>query len=411
MVDPEVRMRNQDRQASPGVVSGRRFLQVPGPTNVPERVLRAMNRPVPDHRGPVMPALTGEIVERLRPVFGTDSAEIVLYPGSGTAAWEASIVNTLSPGDRVLAFNNGHFSHLYAACARRLGMVVDELDVEWGDGVPLDALEEALTADRSREISAVLVVHNETSTGVTSQLGAIRQVLDRVGHDALLLVDAVSSLASIEFQFDAWAVDVALTGSQKGLMLPPGMGILAVGERALVASKRATTPRYFLDWEPVLENMRDGYFPYTPATLLLYGLREALRMLHEEGLDAVYARHARNASAVRTAVGRWGVELLCRNPAEYSNTATAIVVPDGVDADDVLRAAEQLSLSLGTGLSRLKGRVFRIGHLGSLNELEVLATLAGVELALHGTGVPIALGSGVTAALKVYAESPAGVMT
>jgi alanine-glyoxylate transaminase/serine-glyoxylate transaminase/serine-pyruvate transaminase len=391
-------------------MSGRHFLQVPGPTNVPERVLRAMHRPVPDHRGPVMPALTGEIVERLRPVFGTESAEIVLYPGSGTAAWEASIANTLSPGDRVLAFDNGHFSHLYAVCAQRLGMVVDELDVEWGDGVPLDALEAALTADRSREIKAVLVVHNETSTGVMSQLGAIRQVLDRVGHDALLLVDAVSSLASVEFRFDAWSVDVALTGSQKGLMLPPGMGILAVGERAVAASKRATTPRYFLDWEPMLENMRDGYFPYTPATLLLYGLREALRMLDEEGLDAVYARHARNASVVRDAVGRWGLDVLCRNPAEYSNTATAIVVPDGVDADDVLRAAEQLSLSLGTGLSRLKGRVFRIGHLGSLNELEVLATLAGVELALHRTGVPVALGAGVIAGLQIYAESPAGVI-
>jgi alanine-glyoxylate transaminase/serine-glyoxylate transaminase/serine-pyruvate transaminase len=257
----------------------------------------------------------------------------------------------------------------------------------------------------------VLVVHNETSTGVTSQLGAIRQVLDRVGHHALLLVDAVSSLASIDFQFDGWSVDVALTGSQKGLMLPPGMGILAVGERALAASRRATTPRYYLDWEPVLESMRDGYFPYTPATLLLYGLREALRMLHEEGLDAVYARHARNASVVREAVGRWKLELLCRSPTEYSNTATAIVVPNGVDADDVLRAAEQLDLSLGMGLSRLKGRVFRIGHLGSLNELEVLATLAGVELALHRTGVPVALGSGVTAGLQLYAESPAAMMS
>jgi alanine-glyoxylate transaminase / serine-glyoxylate transaminase / serine-pyruvate transaminase len=392
-------------------MSGRRFLQVPGPTNVPERVLRAMNRAVPDHRGPVMPALTGEIVERLRPVFGTDSAEIVMYPGSGTAAWEASIANTLSPGDRVLAFNNGHFSHLYATCARRLGMLVDELDVEWGDGLPLDLLEEALSADRAREIRAVLVVHNETSTGVTARVGAIREVLDRVGHDALLLVDAVSSLASIEFQFDAWSVDVALTGSQKGLMLPPGMGILAVGERALAASRRATAPRYFLDWEPMLQNIRDGYFPYTPATLLLYGLREALRMLHEEGLDAVYARHARNASVVREAVGRWGLELLCRSPVEYSNTATAVVVPDGVDADDVLRAAEQLNLSLGTGLSRLKGRVFRIGHLGSLNELEVLATLAGVELALHRAGVPVALGSGVSAGLQLYAGSPAGMVS
>jgi alanine-glyoxylate transaminase/serine-glyoxylate transaminase/serine-pyruvate transaminase len=305
----------------------------------------------------------------------------------------------------VLAFNNGHFSHQYAECARRLGMVVDELDVPWGAGVPLPALKDELTTDSQHAIKAVLVVHNETSTGVTSQLAAVREILDRLGHPALLLVDAVSSLASIEFQFDAWSVDVALTGSQKGLMLPPGMAILAVSERALDASRSATTPRFFLDWAPVLDNMRQGYFPYTPATLLLYGLRESLRMLHEEGLDAVYVRHARHADAVRAAVGTWELELLCTEPSERSNTATAVLVPDEIDANDVLRAAEGLQLSLGTGLSQLNGQVFRIGHLGSLGELEVPATLAGTELALHEVGVPVALGSGVAAAMSLYAGS------
>ncbi len=364
-----------------------------------------MDRAVPDHRGPELPPVVAEIIELMRPVFGTDAAEIVIYPGSGTAAWEASIANTLSPGDRVLAFNNGHFSHQYAECARRLGMVVDEREVPWGAGVPLPTLTEALSTDSQHAIKALLVVHNETSTGVTSQLAGVREILDRLGHPALLLVDAVSSLASIEFQFDAWSVDVALTGSQKGLMLPPGMAVLAVSRRAVEASHSATTPRYFLDWAPVIQNIRQGYFPYTPATLLLYGLREALRMLHEEGLDAVYARHGRHADAVRAAVGTWELELLCKEPTERSNTASAVVVPDEIDADDVLRAAEGLQLSLGTGLSQLKGRVFRIGHLGSLGELEVLATLAGTELALNEVGVPVALGSGVAAAMSLYAGS------
>jgi alanine-glyoxylate transaminase/serine-glyoxylate transaminase/serine-pyruvate transaminase len=393
-------------------VSGRPFLQIPGPTNVPDRVLRAMDRAVPDHRGREMPALTAEIVEGLRPVFGTRTAEIVLYPGSGTAAWEASLTNTLSPGDRVLAFDIGHFSHLYADCARRMGMVVDEIEAEWGTGVPLASLEHALRADRQRAIRAVLVVHNETSTGVTSPVADVRRLLDDVDHPALLLVDAVSSLASIEFRFDAWSVDVALAGSQKGLMLPPGLAVLAVSERALAAGSRATAPRYFLDWRPVIEQLRRGYFPYTPATLMLYGLREALRMLGEEGLTSVYARHARLADAVRSAVGEWDLEILCRDPAEYSNTLTAILVPGDVDSDDVLGIAdEQFGLSLGAGLGRLKGRAFRIGHLGALNELEVIATVAGAELALHRAGVPVRLGAGAAACERLFAEpalSPAG---
>jgi alanine-glyoxylate transaminase/serine-glyoxylate transaminase/serine-pyruvate transaminase len=357
-----------------------------------------MDRAVIDHRGPALPSVTAEVVEGMRTLFGTGAAEIAIFPGSGTAAWEASLANTLNPGDRVLGFDFGQFSHMYCECARGLGMDVEELPAEWGRGVPIEILSEALAADTARTIKSVLVVHNETSTGVTSSIAAVRRALDHADHPALLFVDAVSSLASIEFQFDAWRVDVALTGSQKGLMLPPGMGILAIGERALAASEQATAPRYFLDWRPVLAQMKSGYFPYTPATLLLLGLREALRMLDEEGLENVYARHAELAACVRAAVAGWGLELLCRDPAERSNTASAIVMPDGVDAADVIRVARELNLSLGAGLGRLAGRVFRIGHLGSLNLLEVLATLAGVELSLDSAGVPVSFGSGVAAA-------------
>ena len=385
-------------------MSGRHFLQIPGPTNVPDRVLRAMDRPVPDHRGPEMPALTKEIVDRLRPLFGTTSAEIVLFPGSGTAGWEAALVNTVSPGDHILTFNNGHFSHTWADCARRLGLVVQEEEVEWGGGVPAELLEQRLKADKQHAISAVLVVHNETSTGVTSNVEQVREAIDGAGHPTLLLVDAVSSLGSIKFELDRWGVDVALTGAQKGLMLPPGMAILAASERAVAASKKATTPRFFLDWQPVIDQMKAGYFPYTPATLLLFGLREALRMLDEEGLGAVYARHARLAGAVRAAVDEWDLAILCKDPAEYSNTLTAVVMPDSVGSDAVLKTAEsKFDLSLGTGLGRLKNRVFRIGHLGSLNELEVLATVGGVELVLNELGVPVRLGAGVAAAQKQLA--------
>ena len=377
---------------------GRRFLQVPGPTNVPDRVLRAMDRPVIDHRGTELPPVTAEIVERMRGVFGTTSAEVVLFPGSGTAGWEASIVNVLSPGDRVLAFNLGQFSHGYADCARAFGMDVDEIDVEWGRGVPIDALEQALDADRERAIRAVQVVHNDTSTGVTTSIADVRAALDRADHPALLLVDGVSSVASIDFQLDRWGVDVAVTGSQKGLMLPPGMTILGLSDRAIAAGEHSRSPRYFLDWRPVIDMIHTGYFPYTPATLLLYGLREALRMLDEEGLPQVFARHARFAVAVRAAVAEWELEPVCRDPAAYSSTLTAVSVPEEFDADDVLRIAdERFELSLGTGLGRLKGRAFRIGHLGWLNELMVLATISGTEMALHELGLPIRLGSGVGA--------------
>ena len=384
---------------------GRHFLQIPGPTNVPDRVLRAMDRPVPDHRGGELPALVSEVASGLKQIFQTASGEIALFAASGTGGWEASLVNTLNPGERVLAFNLGQFSHLYAECARGLGAVVDEVDVPWGSGVPADVVHERLRSDRGHAYAAVLVVHNETSTGVTSNVRAVREAIDAAGHPALLLVDTVSSLASIDFRFDEWKVDVALAGTQKGLMLPPGMAVVCVGPRALARGEDVRSPRYFFDWRPVLAEMQRGYFPYTPATLMLYGLREAVRMLAEEGLPNVFARHGRLAEGVRRAVRAWGLSIVCRNPQEYSNTLTAVMMPDGVDADGVLRmAAQRLDLSLGTGLGRLKSRAFRIGHLGALNELEVLATVAGVEMALTMAGVRIPLGAGVTACQKFFLE-------
>jgi alanine-glyoxylate transaminase / serine-glyoxylate transaminase / serine-pyruvate transaminase len=387
-------------------VPGRHFLQIPGPTNVPDRILRAMDRPVPDHRGPDLPALVAEILSGLRHVFQTARAEIVLYPSSGTGAWEASLVNTVNPGERVLAFNIGHFSHLYAECARGLGIVVDKVDVPWGEGVPPERVYERLATDGGHTYKAVLVVYNETSTGVTSDLRAIREAMREAKHPALLLVDVVSALGSIDFRFDEWEVDVALTGTQKGLMLPPGMAILCAGPRAIEAGARCTAPRYFFDWRPVLEETRQGYFPYTPATLMLYGLREALRMLTEEGLPNVFARHRRLAEAVRRAVVAANLSILCKDPALHSQSLTAVVVPEGTDAEAVVRtAAQRLNLALGAGLGRLKGKVFRIGHLGSLNELEVIATIGGVEMACALAGIRVPVGAGVAACQRFLMES------
>jgi alanine-glyoxylate transaminase/serine-glyoxylate transaminase/serine-pyruvate transaminase len=347
-----------------------------------------------------MPGLVSEISAGLRTVFKSERGEPVIFPGSGTGAWEASLVNTLSPGERVLTFENGHFAHLWAEAARQLGMQVDEVKLRWGDAVTQQDVE----ANLKPEHRAVLIVHNETSTGVTTDVGAVRRGIDRTGHDPLLLVDVVSALGSIDFRMDEWRVDVAATGTQKGLMLPPGSGILCVGPRALEASEKSRTPKYFYDWRPVIRDMQQGFFPYTPATLLLFGLREALRMLHEEGLDNVLARHKRLAEGTRAAVRAWGLPLLASDAARASNSLTAVVV-DQVDSNKIVKvAAERLNLALGVGLGQLRGRVFRIGHLGSLNELEVLATLAGTELALKYSGQQIELGAGVAAAQRYFAE-------
>ncbi len=369
-----------------------------------------MAQPVIDHRGPAFSGLISEILAGLRQVFHTEHGSIVLYPGSGTGAWEASIVNTLAPGDRALVVTNGHFSTLYGQCARALGIAVDELDVPWGRPVPPDLIYDRLAADRARAVKAVLVVHNETSTGVTSDLGAIRKALDAVGHPALLLVDTVSSLASIDFRFDEWQVDVALCGSQKGLMLPPGMAILCVSPRALAASAHGGSPRYFWDWRSIIEQNRAGFFPYTPPTQLLVGMREALWMLLEEGLPQVYERHWRLAEGVRRAVRAWGLSILCQDPTAYSNTLTTVIMPEGVDAERLLElTSTHLDLALGVGLGQLKGRAFRIGHLGWLNEVEVLGMLAAIEIALNVVGVSVPPGSGVAACASWLLENTFGV--
>ncbi len=389
--------------------AGRPFLQIPGPTLVPERVVRAMSQPLIDHRGPTFSALVHQCLEGLKGIFQTERGQIIIYPGSGTGAWEAGVVNTLSPGDRVLACVNGHFATGFARTAAAYGVEVDRLDLSYGAGVPAAEVEARLRADTARQLRAVLVVHNETSTGVTSNVAAIRRALDAVRHPALLLVDVVSSLASIDFRFDAWGVDVALTGPQKGLMLPPGLAILAVSDKALRASDEAKCPRAYWDWRPVLERNRRGEFPYTPATALLFGLRESLAMLGEEGLDQVFRRHARLAEACRRAVRGLGIGILCQDPAESSNTLTAVVMPEGMDSDAYIAYANRaLDLSLGVGLGAVKGKVFRIGHLGSLNELELLGGLAGVELTLKGFGVPLRLGAGLAAAEQYLLDTAAG---
>ncbi len=378
---------------------GRPFLQIPGPTLVPERIVRAMSESLIDHRGPKFAALVRECLEGLKGVFQTERGQIVIYPGSGTGAWEACLVNTLSPGDRVLACVNGHFSTGFARTAAAYGVDVDRLDFPYGAGAAADQVEARLRADTAHQLRAVLVVHNETSTGVTSNVPAIRAALDRARHPALLLVDVVSSLASIDFRVDEWGVDVALTGPQKGLMLPPGLAILAVSDKALHAGEKAKCPRAYWDWAPVLERNKRGEFPYTPATSLLFGLRESLRMLNEEGLPNVFRRHARLAEACRRAIRALGLRLLCVNADEYSNTLTAVLMPAGFDSDAyIAHAWKLLDLSLGVGLGEVRGKVFRIGHLGSLNELELLAGLAGVELTLKSFGVDLRLGTGLAAA-------------
>jgi alanine-glyoxylate transaminase / serine-glyoxylate transaminase / serine-pyruvate transaminase len=378
--------------------AGRHFLQIPGPTNVPDRVLRAIDGPTIDHRGAAFAALTREILDGLKPIFKT-SGPVVIYPASGTGAWEAALVNTLSPGDKVLMVETGHFASLWREMAKRLTLNIALLPTDWRRGADPAAIEETLRADNGHAINAVAVVHNETSTGVTSRIADVRAAIDRARHPALFLVDTISSLASIDYRHDEWGVDVTVAGSQKGLMLPPGLSFNAISDKAMAAAARAKLPRAYWAWEPMLANNKSGFFPYTPATNLLYGLREAIGMLHEEGLDNVFARHARHAEATRRAVRAWGLEILCADEREYSNSLTAVMMPPGHDADKVREMIlDRFDMSLGTGLGKLKGKIFRVGHLGDFNDLTLAGTLSGVEMGLKLAGVPHKAG-GVMAAL------------
>ena len=376
---------------------GRHFLQIPGPTNVPERVLRAIARPTIDHRGPEFRALAGSVLDDLRGVFGT-AGPIVIYPASGTGAWEAALVNTLSAGDRVLMAETGHFATLWKAIADKLGLVTELIPGDWRHGVDPAAVEARLVDDSAHAIKAVCVVHNETSTGVASRIPLVRRAIDGARHPALFMVDTISSLASIDYRHDEWQVDVTVGASQKGLMLPPGLSFNGVSDRALAAHATASLPRSFWDWSDVLAANRKGVFPYTPATNLLYGLREALDLLNDEGLANVFARHDRHAEATRRAVTAWDLEILCANPDEYSSSITAVMMPAAHDAGMLLDLLlDRFDLSLGVGLSKLAGQIFRVGHLGDLNDLSVLGTLAGIEMGLQVADVPHRAG-GVTAA-------------
>jgi alanine-glyoxylate transaminase/serine-glyoxylate transaminase/serine-pyruvate transaminase len=387
---------------------GRHFLQIPGPTNVPDRVLRAIDAQTIDHRGPAFAKLGMEIQDGLKQVVQT-ADPVVIYPSSGTGAWEAALVNTLSPGDRVLAFETGHFATLWRAMAEKLGLDVHFVPGDWRHGVDPDAVGQILADDDRHAIRAVTVVHNETSTGVTSRIAEIRAALDETRHPALLLVDTISSLGSIDYRHDEWGVDVTVGCSQKGLMLPPGLGLNAISEKAQAAAQEARLPRSYWDWQPIVEANRAGFWPYTSPTNLLYGLRESLAMLLEEGLDNVFARHRRHAEATRRAVRAWGLEILAQDPREYSAALTAVVLPDRHDADEMRRVVlERFDMSLGAGLGKLAGMVFRIGHLGDFNDLMLAGTLCGVEMGLSAAGVPVERG-GVDAALE-YLEREAATV-
>jgi alanine-glyoxylate transaminase / serine-glyoxylate transaminase / serine-pyruvate transaminase len=378
---------------------GRHFLNIPGPSPVPDRVLRAMAMPVIDHRSAEFAALGKTVLEGCQKIFQT-TGPVIIFPSSGTGAWEATIVNTLSPGDRVLMVETGHFATLWQQMAARWGIEVDFMPGDWRHGADPAAIEARLAADTANVIKAVMVVHNETSTGVTSRVGLIRAAMDRTKHPALLLVDTISSLGSVDFRHDEWKVDVTVCCSQKGFMLPPGLGFNAISEKARAASKTNKMPRSYWDWEEMLKPNANGFFPYTPATNLLYGLCEAIAMLLEEGLENVFTRHKRLAAATRAAVAHWGLEVLCQDPAEYSPVLTAVLMPPGHDADKFRKIAlEKYNISLGSGLSKVAGKVFRIGHLGECNELTLLGALSGVEMGLSAAGVPHRSG-GVDAAMK-----------
>lgn len=393
--------------------SGRHFLQIPGPTNVPDRVLRAIDHPTIDHRGPEFQQLGLKVLSGIRQIFQT-AQPVVIYPASGTGAWEAALVNTLSPGDRILMAETGHFATLWKRLAERLGLQPEFIAGDWRQGVSAAAIAQRLSDDKAHAIKAVCVVHNETSTGVTSNIAAVRQAIDSCGHPALLMVDTISSLGSVDYRHDEWGVDVTVAGSQKGLMLPPGLSFNAVSAKALAASRSARLPRAYWDWQEIIAANEKGYWPSTPSTNLLYGLAEAIDMLLAEGLPQVFARHQRHAEATRRAVRAWGLELLCQNPAEYSPALTAVVMPANPatgkphDADAFRRAVLQhFNMSLGTGLGRLAGWVFRIGHLGDFNDLSLMGTLSGIEMGLLVAGVPHQRG-GVQAAIDFLAYSATG---
>lgn len=380
-------------------MAGRNFLFVPGPTNIPDRVTRSMVIAMEDHRSSKFPELTRTLFPDLKRVFGCAEGQVFIFPSSGTGAWEAALANTLSPGDRVLAPRFGQFSHLWIDMMQRLGLDVQVIEVEWGEGAPEDKIGEMLRADNAHRIKGVMVVHNETATGVASDIGAVRRAMDESRHPALLYVDGVSSIASMDFRMTEWRVDLAVAGSQKGLMLPAGLGIVCASEKALAATKTAKCARVFFDFADMQRANVDGYFPYTPSLPLLYGLRTSLDMLFEEGLEQVYARHHRLAAGVREAVGAWGLATCCRHPRWYSDTVTAVMVPEGINGAHVVDVAfRRYNLALGAGLSKVAGKLFRIGHLGDLNEMMLLGALAGTEMAMADVGIGIEFGSGVGAA-------------
>ncbi|WP_299690118.1 aminotransferase class V-fold PLP-dependent enzyme [uncultured Tateyamaria sp.] len=384
--------------------AGRHFLQIPGPSAVPDRILRAISAQTIDHRGPDFAEVGNTALEGMKSIFKTES-HVFIYPSSGTGAWEAALVNTLNPGDKVLMFETGHFATLWSKMARKIGMAPEFLEGDWRGGAEPDRIEARLREDTGHEIKAVCVVHNETSTGSVSNVAEVRKAIDAAGHPALLMVDTISGLASIDFRFDEWGVDVCVSGSQKGLMLPPGLSFNAVSARAMEYSKSVQTPRSYWDWQDMVGPNETGYFPYTPATNLLYGLNEAIAMLHEEGLDNVFARHARHGAATRAAVRAWGLEVLCARQGEESGVLTAVLMPGGHSAD-AFRATtlKHYDISLGNGLSKVADKVFRIGHLGDFNDLMLMATLSGVEMGLAKAGVPHQAG-GAQAAMEHLKET------
>ncbi len=388
--------------------AGFNSLFIPGPTNFPNELRAAMNLPAEDQRSPDFPKLSLGLFRDLKKIFQMEDGQVFMFPGSGTGGWESAITNTLSPGDTVLASDFGQFSHLWIDLCQRHGLNVDAIDVDWGEGVPVDIYADRLAKDKEHRIKAVLVCHNETATGVTSDIAAVRKALDAVSHPALLMVDGVSSIASIDFRMAEWGVDLAVSGSQKGFMLPTGLAIVAASAKALEASKTAKCPRCFFSFDDMMAANKDGYFPYTPATTLMRGLRASIDILLDEGLENVFARHNRLAEGVRKAVSAWNLDLVAKDPKWYSDTVSAIYVPDGFDATEVARIAYgRYNLSLGSGLSRLSGRVFRIGHLGWLNDLMLVQAIAGAEMAMADVGIPIELGSGVAAAQQHYRQTAA----